>query len=179
MTCFVTVGTTLFEDLINEVLSDQCLTELRKLGIHKLKIQIGHGNFNDAVKQKFFNNTQLDEGNSKHDDIEIEYFRFLPNLNDNMKEAMIIIGHAGAGTCLEVLRLNKPFIVVINEKLMDNHQAELAMKLSEGLHLLHCTPTSLSSTISNPCLFALIPFEPISQKRVATFIDQRMGIVRN
>ncbi|CAI5450891.1 unnamed protein product [Caenorhabditis angaria] len=136
MTCFVTVGTTLFEGLINEILSDVCIEDLRSIGVNRILLQIAVfiGRY-----RKFYS-------------------------------------HAGAGTCLEVLKLQKPFIVVINELLMDNHQAELAVALAEGAHLLHCTPFTLSETIRNSGLFTLIPYIPLSQKRVARFIDNRMGV---
>lgn len=45
----------------------------------------------------------------------------------------------GAGSCLEVLGAGKPLLVVINDKLMDNHQLELAKQLQADGHLLYCT----------------------------------------
>ena len=45
----------------------------------------------------------------------------------------------GAGSCLEVLEAGKPLVVVVNEKLMDNHQIELAQQLYNDGHLLYCT----------------------------------------
>lgn len=45
----------------------------------------------------------------------------------------------GAGSCLEVLGAGKPLLVVVNDKLMDNHQLELAKKLQADGHLLYCT----------------------------------------
>ena len=42
-TCFVTVGTTVFDDLITTVLSEKCRKSLKKVGIDKLLIQCGSG----------------------------------------------------------------------------------------------------------------------------------------
>ena len=40
---------------------------------------------------------------------------------------------------LEALNFGKPLVVVVNEKLMDNHQFELARHLHKDNHLLYCT----------------------------------------
>lgn len=48
--------------------------------------------------------------------------------------------HAGAGSILEALSLQKPLVVVINDQLMNNHQTELARQLHKDGHLLYTTP---------------------------------------
>jgi UDP-N-acetylglucosamine transferase subunit ALG13 len=45
----------------------------------------------------------------------------------------------GSGSILESLRLHKQLIVVVNEKLLDNHQDELACALEKQGYLLRST----------------------------------------
>ncbi|WKY13868.1 hypothetical protein Q1695_004592 [Nippostrongylus brasiliensis] len=176
MTCFVTVGTTRFDQLVNQILSEECVTVLKSVGVQQIKIQLGAGEWNDDVRQRVFNGVVADQGDGESYGMPVHYYRFKRNIQDDMKEAMIVVGHAGAGTCLECLRLRKPFIVVVNEELMDNHQLELAKELASGEHLLYCTVSSLSTTLSSPSLFHLKPFTPPDQGLVAKFIDSRMGV---
>lgn len=51
---------------------------------------------------------------------------------------MLSVSSVGAGSCLETLEKGKPLIVVINEKLMNNHQLELAKQLHKDGHVLYC-----------------------------------------
>ena len=46
-----------------------------------------------------------------------------------MESADLVISHAGAGTCLEVLRLGKPLVVIVNRSLLGNHQVWIAKSL--------------------------------------------------
>ncbi|XGW06054.1 hypothetical protein V3C99_016416 [Haemonchus contortus] len=176
MTCFVTVGTTKFDQLVNEVLTETCTSTLKTLGVKRITVQLGAGEWSDEVRQRVFGGMVADQGEGECYGLPVEFYRFKPNIHDDMKEAMVVIGHAGAGTCLECLRLRRPFVVVVNEDLMDNHQQELAKELARGEHLLYCTVSSLCSTLLSPSLFNLVPFTPPEQKLVAKFIDSRMGL---
>ncbi len=71
---------------------------------------------------------------------QLQYFRFQPSLTAQMEHADIIICHAGAGTLLEALSIStrceqkspskrKIINAVINSRLMNNHQSELADEL--------------------------------------------------
>nr|CDJ80592.1 Glycosyl transferase and Zinc finger and Transcription factor TFIIB domain containing protein [Haemonchus contortus] len=138
MTCFVTVGTTRFDQLVNEVLTETCTSTLKTLGVKRITVQLGAGEWSDEVRQRVFGGVVADQGEGECCGLPVEFYRFKPNIHDDMKEAMVVIGHAGAGTCLECLRLRRPFVVVVNEDLMDNHQQELAKELARGEHLLYC-----------------------------------------
>ena len=72
-----------------------------------------------------------------------------------------MIAHAGAGTALEVLRKGKPLICVINDDLMNNHQAELAEELSRGGHVLSATPSTLGAVFSEAQFDKLTPFPAV------------------
>uniref|UniRef100_A0A8R1DJR4 UDP-N-acetylglucosamine transferase subunit ALG13 n=1 Tax=Caenorhabditis japonica TaxID=281687 RepID=A0A8R1DJR4_CAEJA len=178
MACFVTVGTTLFEDLINQVLSEKCVENLKKVGVKSIKLQIGKGNFEKSTLDRVFGELadKSDQGKANYQGINVEFYRFKPSISGDMSEAFIIIGHAGAGTCLEALALQKPFITVTNDKLMDNHQTELADKLSDDGHLLQCTPMTLADSILNENLFKLRPFKPAAKNLVAEHIRELVGV---
>ncbi|KAL3758490.1 hypothetical protein ACHAWU_004333 [Discostella pseudostelligera] len=97
----------------------------------------------------------LSDDNNPTLDVTIQYGRgqcpissipFKPSLTDHMNRADIIICHAGAGTLLEALSLASPserksssnqkiINAVINSKLMDNHQSELADELEIRGHI--------------------------------------------
>lgn len=50
-----------------------------------------------------------------------------------------LFSSSGAGSCLEALGAGKPLLVVVNDKLMNNHQLEMARQLHMDSHLLYCT----------------------------------------
>ncbi|ETN76075.1 glycosyltransferase family 28 protein [Necator americanus] len=210
MTCFVTVGTTRFDELVNEVFAETCTSALRSIGVRKITVQLGAGEWNDEIKRNVFQRIVADHGDgetrrsreyfanvlivqmrstckmtalrlfiaTEHmaGGIPVEYYRFKPNIQDDIENALLVIGHAGAGTCLECLKMKKPFIVVVNENLMDNHQLELAKELARGEHLLYCTVSNLSVALMCPSLFSLKPFVQPDQSLVAKFIDHRVGL---
>ena len=55
----------------------------------------------------------------------VEMFKYAPDLGAHMRNADLIISHAGSGSLFEALRLKKKVIAVPNALLMANHQAEL------------------------------------------------------
>jgi beta-1,4-N-acetylglucosaminyltransferase len=128
--CFVTVGTTNFNDLIVSLDQEQTLASLRARGFTELVLQIGHGAHEPSLLLRLA---------SRHG-VAVEFFRFSPTLQSFMERASLVISHAGAGSILEAMRAEKQLLVVVNESLMGNHQVEVAKALCAGEFLTYTTP---------------------------------------
>ena len=125
-TVFVTVGTTLFEALIDAVTNASVLEKLQTLGFTKLVIQYGKGK-QPSIPDKYSGNNAV---------LQVEMYNFKPSLTDDLVAADWIVGHAGAGTVSETLAFpHKKLVVVINTALMHNHQSELAQAMGDRDHL--------------------------------------------
>ena len=131
-TIFVTVGTTLFEALIDGVTSESALEWMVTNGYRRLVIQYGKGRTPQIPEPPVAG-------------LSIECYDYKPTLEADMQSADLIISHAGAGTVMECVRLRKRLVVVINTLLMDNHQTELAdaMGRRQHLYVVH-DPTELA-----------------------------------
>ncbi|XP_010191379.1 PREDICTED: UDP-N-acetylglucosamine transferase subunit ALG13 homolog [Mesitornis unicolor] len=89
---------------------------------------------------------------------------------------MFSISPVGAGSCLETLEAGKPLIVVINEKLMNNHQLELAKQLHRDGHVYYCNCSTLLETLQSMDLSTLKPFPPGKPEKFALFLDEVVGL---
>jgi beta-1,4-N-acetylglucosaminyltransferase len=118
---FVTVGTTRFDVLVEAATSNMALQWMQDQGYTSLTIQYGKG------IQPDIDTTQSS--------LQIELYDFQSSLEPDMKKADLILSHAGAGTVMEALKMNKKLVVVINTLLMNNHQTELAGAMAEREHL--------------------------------------------
>ncbi|KAI3380620.1 hypothetical protein SNEBB_011208 [Seison nebaliae] len=138
---FITVGTTQFHSLINAVFD--CLKLLKeRFHMKRVFIQIGTMNLVDidelVINQHHLQSIddELKNGNVYEFDEETFIFRFTKNFQEYIKNSDLIISHCGSGSILESLSLKKhstPLIVVVNDELMDNHQAELANQMGIDL----------------------------------------------
>ncbi|MBW2739997.1 MAG: hypothetical protein JRE64_14390 [Deltaproteobacteria bacterium] len=110
---FVTVGTTYFDDLIQEV------DRLRRIGVIQDKVvaQIGSGSYEP-----------------KH----LEWFRYSNSIQDYFKDAVLCICHGGVGSIFELLALKKDIIAVANRELKDDHQADLIRVLAKHNWCRYC-----------------------------------------
>uniref|UniRef100_A0A3P8SKJ5 UDP-N-acetylglucosamine transferase subunit ALG13 n=1 Tax=Amphiprion percula TaxID=161767 RepID=A0A3P8SKJ5_AMPPE len=159
---FVTVGTTSFDELIETITSAEAAQALKARGYDCLVVQVGRG----ALLP--------DADSCPH--IRLEAFRYKNSLAEDIKQADLIISHAGAGSCLEALGAGKPLLVVVNDKLMNNHQLELAKQLHIDSHLLYCTCSTLTETLRTMDLSVLRPFLSGQPQNFANFLDKALGI---
>lgn len=136
---FVTVGTTLFEDLIDVVSSDDILALLADYQCKHLILQCGAG--------RQIPSERIEEIQRKFN-ITLECYDYKAAIQSDIVASDLVISHAGAGSCMEVLNAKKHLIVVVNDKLMHNHQTELANQLYTDGYLLYCVPKTLAKTIT-------------------------------
>lgn len=184
----VTVGTTLFDPLIQVICTPSFLHKIISQGYDKIVIQYGKGSLSRIHSSPLFLSSSLGTPqNSKEtiqptatilegiytDDVtgntlSYEIYPFKHSLQEDMKQAHLILSHAGAGSIMEGLAhcslynekllirhqdgtlsysssttssttLLKKLVVVINDHLMDNHQMELAEALSKRGYLIMLT----------------------------------------
>ncbi|OII72765.1 glycosyl transferase [Cryptosporidium ubiquitum] len=133
MSVLVTVGTTQFDLLIQQVDKVEFHDQLLECGYRNLFIQYGSGEY--VPKQRKVRHSNNCNESKEYDKIlEIKATPYMKEII--YSDYDLIIGHAGAGTILNSLRNNRKMIVVINESLMDNHQVELATQLHNDKHLI-------------------------------------------
>jgi len=123
--------------LIKEVDNENFVKLLKQLGYSGLHIQYGRGN-----------KPNLESKNIDGFDIKV-YDIILKGYEDKVRNSSLIVGHGGAGTILTALHSGKKLIVVPNERLMNNHQMELANHLSKQNLLLFTRLTDKSNSLSN------------------------------
>lgn len=176
---FVTVGTTKFPKLIDTVTTKDVLETLIALNYNFVQIQTGKDFSSVHIDPEItFTSKIIKDSDSTTltfaDKITLKYDQYFENFEKEIENCDLVISHAGAGTCLEVLYKRKPLIVVINEDLMDNHQIELADELEKNGYLFYCTCNSLKDALKKD--FAQLKVYPKSKDFVfSNFVDKCMG----
>lgn len=160
---FVTVGTTEFDNLI-EKLSEKEVYEILKnqFKCKELIIQRGNGK-------------EIDFSHFK--DINVQQFDLKTSIEQDIKYADLVISHAGAGTCIDVLGKNKPLLVVVNDTLMNNHQIELAEQLHKDGYLIYCFLSSLVETLETFDVTSLKKYEKGNLNQFIEYLDDFMGFI--
>ncbi|XP_026748965.1 UDP-N-acetylglucosamine transferase subunit ALG13 homolog [Galleria mellonella] len=163
--CFVTVGTTRFDLLVNTIFKPSTLEALKRIGCKDIILQIGNSDF--------------EIGKYERNGVVIDVYRLKDSIQEDIHKADLIISHAGAGSCLEALEAKKPLLVVINEDLMDNHQLELAEQLQIDGHLYYCTCDTLESTLEMVDFTLLSPFPEPDTSLFMKYLDDAFRVKQN
>ncbi|KAI0273555.1 glycosyltransferase family 1 protein [Gloeopeniophorella convolvens] len=168
MRVLVTVGSTEFDALVGAALSEPVLDALASKGYSDITVQCGNSPVNELG--------QVDaEGVVQRHGLEISVWRFKPSLEEEYDAADLVIGHAGSGTILDVLRRSKPLVIVPNPTLLDNHQEDMAYAMEELGHAKTSTVNDLARTIAELDTSELVPFPPFDGGRFRRLMDREMG----
>jgi len=160
MRVLVTVGTTKFPELVASSVDPEVSSLLASMGYKHMEIQAGPSQVEIPPSFPLTTNT----------------WSYKPSLAEDMESADLVISHAGAGTCLEVLRLGKPLVVIVNRSLLGNHQMELAGKLAEDGHLV-CGDNLVEALLEFKTRgSSLTPFQPGNPKLFSNFLNNLMGV---
>lgn len=87
MSVFVTVGSTGFDDLINETTSAPFLDALKTIGITNILYQYG------SSESVFIKNVQA---HATETTVKINGYKYKPSITEDMEASDIIISHAGS-----------------------------------------------------------------------------------
>eukprot|EP01017_Pseudomicrothorax_dubius_P025073 TRINITY_DN2674_c0_g1_i2.p1 TRINITY_DN2674_c0_g1~~TRINITY_DN2674_c0_g1_i2.p1 ORF type:complete len:189 (-),score=60.49 TRINITY_DN2674_c0_g1_i2:106-612(-) len=112
----VTVGTTRFDEMINEIDRPEVYEMFKKYGYTKIFIQYGRGN-----PPKNF---------SRVEGLNVEIYDLKTTFSKDLNESDLIISHCGGGTIMEAVKAKRNMIAVVNDTLMDNHQMEMYEKMT-------------------------------------------------
>lgn len=115
MNVFVTVGTTAFDELFEELAS------------------------NDFPDSNFTCQTASDMPFSN----KLNCFKFTENIEKYIEHADLVICHAGAGTVYQLLEMKKKIIVVPNLIRVDKHQDDLASFVEKNDYGICCRDLKL------------------------------------
>jgi len=179
MRCFVTVGTTHFDELVEAILSEGVISALADIGIQELSIQYGRDFDFESKVQVIKNVSEISRKNSivyTCCGVKIRGKDYYPSIVQEMRQADLIIGHAGAGTCMEALSFEKPLVIVVNNKLMNNHQVELAERLSKDnyAHVAY-SPAQLENLLRTSQVLSITKFpRPVAPSVFSDYIDNVM-----
>lgn len=168
---FVTVGSTKFESLINTILKTDTLNTLKTHSFTSIKLQVGNGHHTEQKLESLSNDSTV---KFTSEEVAIEAYRYKNSIKEDMRNADLVISHAGSGSIMESLEAGKKLIVVVNEDLMDNHQLELAEKMFDEGYLLYTKCQGLREMIEkiNEEDFSMLEYSPGQPKLFGKYIEK-------
>jgi beta-1,4-N-acetylglucosaminyltransferase len=147
---FVTVGTTDFDDLIEE------MNRIAPTLDEPVVMQVGNG----VVRPTHA----------------AEWFTYAHSLEPYYRQANVVVSHGGLGTLVEVLRLGRRLVGVSNPQLYDHHQEDLLEMFERDGHLIWCRNLArLSEALDSARATSFNSYQPPSctlHQEVAAVLSQ-------
>jgi len=192
----VTVGSTSFDQLVKRIDSLDFVRALQCRGLNALHIQLGRGEYLPKVLSSLGESRESKITSVSSESLvlpfvrtlnidgtpfQVDCFRYKESLNQEIADAELIISHAGAGSILESFEKRKPIIVVPNELLMNNHQIQLAFKLSQKNFLFYMLLSDYTSdehfcdSFKKLEFQTLRPFPSRISNSFSQILDEEMG----
>lgn len=152
---FTTGSTVTFKKLIEAITEYEFIAEsVIGNGVTKMVIQYGNeieSGTSKHISEDFFKRcladnklvqllqfqVELEEDNvvtytsSRFHGFQLIAFPFSNAISEVISNCDLVISHAGTGSIIDSLRLERSLIVVTNDNLMDNHQEEVASELAK------------------------------------------------
>lgn len=173
-TALVTTGATEpFRELLVSCASREVLEAFRELGYIHVTVQCGKGL--DLFREELAK-TQAARDSADNGFPEVHAIAYTPDLPALMRAADLVVSHAGTGSILDALRAQRPLVVVVNSTLMDNHQQDIAEKLSSDGHLLvsGVEPGQLASAIRDSSSRKFTPLPPANSTAFTAIVDREI-----
>ncbi|ORY96611.1 glycosyl transferase [Syncephalastrum racemosum] len=162
MKAFITVGSTGFDNLVEAATQEPFLDCLHRLGFNAVTIQYGSS---EPVFQRHHDSAHL----------ELKGYKYKADITEDMASADLIVSHAGSGSILQALRLDKRLVVMVNTSLMDNHQLELAEAMANSNYCIYANSASqLIDGVQKIMAERPTPF-PDQTDTFARLLDDHMG----
>lgn len=193
-TIFVTSGATVpFPDMIEAVLSRSFIAAAVENGYSRIIAQIGKGYTATLLERVAALKTADDYKCSltaqelgcdsiaasfkmTEQPLEVVAIEFSSKIEHIITElADLVISHAGAGSILDSLRLGAPLMVCVNEKLMDNHQQQIADKF-EGLGYIIACKANAESLVSGITAIQTADLKPFPSTHNIAFENSLVSV---
>ncbi|KAI0278085.1 glycosyltransferase 28 [Russula aff. rugulosa BPL654] len=175
MRVLITVGSTRFDALVEAALSQPVLNALTQKGYSDVVVQCGNSQVDDDAFSRISPAEPERERNVRMYGVHIDVWKFKPSLDEEYDAADLVIGHAGSGTILDVLRRGKPLIIVPNPTLLDNHQEDMAHAMGKMGHAKVSTVNELAQSIMDLDTSILVPFPQFDGSKFRRLMDREMG----
>lgn len=165
MNVVVTVGSTRFAELTDRVVSTEFIEALKHAGVQHVTIQHGDQELPKSAKEL-----------RKISGMKFKTFQYLPEMDNVISSADLVISHAGAGTILCAIRGGVKLIVVPNRSLMDDHQAQLASHLASLGVLIYGDVDSLCENLETALAKNSFALPRPNTQALTTILDEELEI---